>query len=55
MLGILDESARAFDKAYYIDVHEVRSGFIKGMSLLKTGKFDDAIRSFSEVLGILLR
>jgi tetratricopeptide (TPR) repeat protein len=55
MLGRLDESARAFDKAYYIDVHEVRSGIVKGMSLLKGGKFDEAIRSLSEVLGIMLR
>jgi len=55
MLGRLDESARAFDQAYYIDVHEVRSGIVKGMSLLKGGKFDEAIRSLSEVLGIMLR
>jgi lipopolysaccharide biosynthesis regulator YciM len=55
MLGRLDESARAFDKAYYIDVHEVRSGIVRGMSLLKGGKFDEAIRSLSEVLGIMLR
>jgi hypothetical protein len=55
MLGKLDESARAFDQAYYIDVKDVRTGVVKGLSLLKGGKFDDALRSFSDVFGILLR
>jgi hypothetical protein len=55
MLGRLEESARAFDRAYYIDVKDVRFGLVKGLSLLKMGKFDDAIRSFSNVLGVLLR
>jgi len=55
MLGKLDESARAFDQAYYIDVKDVRIGVVKGLSLLKSGKFDDALRSFSDVFGILLR
>jgi hypothetical protein len=55
MLGKLDESARAFDQAHYIDAKDVRTGVVKGLSLLKNGKVDDAIRSFSEVFGILLR
>jgi hypothetical protein len=55
MLGRLEESARAFDMAYYIDVKDVRSGLVKGLSLLKMGRFDDALRSFSNVLGVLLR
>ena len=55
MLGRLEESARAFDQAYYIDARDVRSGVIKGMSLLKSGKFDEAVRSFSDIFGILLR
>jgi hypothetical protein len=55
MLGKLEESARAFDQAYYIDVKDVRTGVVKGLSLLKIGKFDDALRSFSDVFGILLR
>ena len=60
MLGRLEESARAFDKAYfdkayYLDAKDVRTGFVKGLVLLKKGKVDDALRSFSEVLGILLR
>jgi len=55
MLGRLEDSARAFDQAYYIDVKDVRTGMVKGLSLLKIGKFDDALRSFSHVLGVLLR
>ena len=55
MLGRLEESARAFDQAYYIDVKEVRTGLVKGLTQLKTGMFDDALRSFSDVLGVLLR
>jgi lipopolysaccharide biosynthesis regulator YciM len=55
MLGKLEESARAFDKAYYIDVKDVRTGVVKGLSLLKSGNFDDALRSFSNVYGVLLR
>ena len=55
MAGRLEESARAFDKAYYLDVKDARTGMVKGLSLLKTGKFDEAIRSFSNVWGILLR
>ena len=55
MLGRLEESARAFDQAYYIDVKDARAGMMKGLSLLKIGKLDDAIRSFSHVMGILLR
>ena len=55
MLGRLEESARAFDQAYYIDVKDVRTGVVKGLSLLKNGKFDDALRSFSDVFGVLLR
>ena len=53
--GELEESARAFDQAYYIDVHDVREEFVKGLSLLKAKKLDDALRSFSDVLGILRR
>ena len=53
--GRLEESARAFDQAYYIDVKDVRTGIVKGMSYLKTGKFDDALHAFSDVLGIVLR
>ena len=55
MLGRLEESARAFDQAYYLDVKDARTGMVKGLSLLKIGKVDDAIRSFSNVWGILLR
>jgi hypothetical protein len=55
MLGRLEESARAFDQAYYIDVRDVRAGIVKGLSLLKIGKIDDALRCFSEIFGILLR
>ena len=55
MLGRLEESARAFDQAYYIDVKDVRSGVRRGMSMLKIGKFDDALRCFSDVFGVLLR
>jgi len=55
MLGRLEESARAFDQAYYIDVKDARTGMVKALSLLKTGKFDDALRSFSDVMGVLLR
>jgi Tfp pilus assembly protein PilF len=55
MAGRLEESARAFDKAYYLDVKDARTGMVKGLFLLKTGKFDEAIRSFSNVWGILLR
>jgi hypothetical protein len=54
-LGRLEESARAFDRAYYLDIHDVRTGVVKGLSLLKAKKFDDALRSFSDVLGILQR
>ncbi|MGB7993942.1 tetratricopeptide repeat protein, partial [Methanoregula sp.] len=54
-LGRLEESARAFDQAYYIDIHDVRAGVVKGLSLFKAKKFDDALHSFSEVLGILRR
>ncbi len=54
-LGRLEESARAFDQAYYIDVHDVRAGIVRGLSLLKAKKFDDALHCFSEVLGILRR
>ncbi len=38
MLGRLEESARAFDKAYYIDVKDVRSGLVKGSVSFKNGK-----------------
>jgi hypothetical protein len=55
MLGRLDESARAFDQAYYIDAKEVGTGIVKGIVLLKNGKFDDALRSLSNVFGVLLR
>ena len=55
MLGKLEESARAFDHAYYIDIKNVRRGVVKGLSLLKRGKFDDALRCFSDVYGVLLR
>ena len=55
MLGKLEESARAFDQAYYIDVKDVRTSIVKGLSLLKIGKFDDALRCFSDVFGVLLR
>jgi tetratricopeptide (TPR) repeat protein len=55
MLGRLEESARAFDQAYYIDARDVRTGIVKGLTLLKSGKIDDALRCFSEIFGILLR
>jgi hypothetical protein len=55
MLGKLEDSARAFDQAYYIDAKDVRTGVVKGLTLLKNKKFDDALRSFSDVFGILLR
>ena len=55
MLGRLDESARAFDQAYYIDAKDVRTGVVKGLVLLKRGKFDDALRCLSDVFGVLLR
>jgi tetratricopeptide (TPR) repeat protein len=55
MLGRLEESARAFDQAYYIDAREVRTGVVKGLSLLNSGRIDDALRCFSEIFGILLR
>lgn len=53
--GHLDASARAFDQAYYIDIHDVRVGLVQGLSLLKAGKREDGLRCFSDVLGILLR
>jgi Flp pilus assembly protein TadD len=55
MLGRLEESARAFDQAFYLDAKDARTGMVKGLALLKVGKFDEAIRSFSHVMGILLR
>jgi len=55
LIGKLEESARAFDQAYYIDIRDVRAGVVKGLSLLKSGKVDDAFRCFSDVFGILLR
>jgi hypothetical protein len=55
MLGKLEESAHAFDQAYFLDAKDVRTGIVKGLSLLKTGKFDDAIRCFSDVYGVLIR
>ena len=51
MLGKLEESARAFDQAYYLDAKDVRTGVVKGLSLLKSGKFDDALRCFSRCYG----
>jgi tetratricopeptide (TPR) repeat protein len=54
-LGHLEASARAFDQAYYIDIHDVRVGLVRGLSLLKEGKREDGLRCFSDVLGILLR
>jgi hypothetical protein len=54
-LGRLEKSARTFDQAYYIDVHDVRTGIVKGLSLLKAKRFDDSFHSFSDVPGILRR
>ena len=36
MLGRLEESARAFDQAYYIDVKDVRTGIVKGLYAVKS-------------------
>jgi tetratricopeptide (TPR) repeat protein len=55
LLGNLEASARAFDQAYYIDVHDVQLGLVRGLSLLKAGKRDEGLRCFSDVLGILVR
>jgi Tfp pilus assembly protein PilF len=55
MLVRLEESARAFDNAYYRDVKDVRSGMRRGLSMLKTGKFEDALRCFSDLFGVLFR
>jgi hypothetical protein len=55
MLGKLEESAHAFDQAYYLDAKDVRTGIVKGLSFLKGGKCDDALRCFSDVYGVLLR
>jgi hypothetical protein len=55
LIGRLEDSARAFDQAYYIDIRDVRAGVIKGLSLLKTGKVEDALRCFADVFGVLLR
>jgi tetratricopeptide (TPR) repeat protein len=53
--GNLEASARAFDQAYYIDIHDIREGLVKGLGLLKSGNVDEGIRCFSEVLGIFAR
>jgi len=55
LLGHLEASARAFDQAYYLDIHDVRVGLVMGLSLLKEGKREDGLRCFSDVLGILIR
>ncbi|MGA9030038.1 MAG: tetratricopeptide repeat protein, partial [Methanoregula sp.] len=54
-LGRLEESAHAFDQAYYIDAHDVREGVVKGLSLFKAKKFEEGLHCFSEVMGILRR
>jgi len=54
MLGKFEKSTHAFDLVYFLDVKNVSTGIVNGLSLLTTVKFDGAIRYFSEVYGVLL-